>query len=149
MQRATKEKLTQLYIATFDRVPDSAGMDCWLDSGMSLEEIARSFFDQEETKKLYSDMNDEEFISRIYENVLERKADSVGLSYWKEQLDSGAVDRDTFILAIIDGAQEHPEDAKIIDYKEEVGLYYLDAGLNDAVLAKELIANLPVYNPGQ
>ena len=43
--------VAKLYVATFDRAPDSAGLDYWVNlSGLSLEEIATSFFDQPETK---------------------------------------------------------------------------------------------------
>jgi len=41
----TRESVTKLYVATFNRAPDSAGLNYWLnDSGLQLEQIAQSFF---------------------------------------------------------------------------------------------------------
>ncbi len=56
IQANTNEKvqdgLMSLYIATFNRAPDAKGFNYWLnESGLTLEEIAQSFFDQPETQK--------------------------------------------------------------------------------------------------
>lgn len=49
----TDNNVAKLYVATFNRVPDSEGLDYWINnSGLTLEEIAQSFFDQEETQLL-------------------------------------------------------------------------------------------------
>ena len=63
-QTPTKESVTKLYVATFNRAPDSAGLDYWLNkSGLSLDGIAKSFFDQPETQSLYpSGYSENEFI---------------------------------------------------------------------------------------
>ena len=46
---ATQTNVTRLYIATFDRTPDIAGLNYWVgSSNLSLESIAQSFFDQED-----------------------------------------------------------------------------------------------------
>ena len=66
----TQENVTRLYIATFDRAPDADGLKYWLHSGLSLEQIAESFFDQKETKEKYPDeLSDEDFIKEIYANL--------------------------------------------------------------------------------
>ncbi|WP_367278395.1 DUF4214 domain-containing protein [Sulfurimonas sp.] len=40
----------KLYVATFNRAPDAAGLSYWVNnSGLSIEGIAQSFFDQPET----------------------------------------------------------------------------------------------------
>ncbi len=50
----TQEEVSKLYVATFNRVPDKGGLDYWInDSGLTLSGIAKSFFDQPETQKLY------------------------------------------------------------------------------------------------
>jgi hypothetical protein len=51
--QVTREAVTGLYLAFFNRSPDSAGLDFWVRSGATLEQITKSFFDQPETKKAY------------------------------------------------------------------------------------------------
>ena len=70
-QQATNNNITKLYIATFDRAPDAQGINYWVNSNHSLEEIASSFFDQPETKALYPDgYDDYDFIVAIYQNLV-------------------------------------------------------------------------------
>ena len=53
-ESSNPKNVTKVYVATFDRAPDKAGLDYWVNnSGLSLEAIATSFFDQDETKALY------------------------------------------------------------------------------------------------
>ena len=45
---ATDENVAELYVATFGRAPLGTGLDYWVnDSGLDLENIATSFFDQD------------------------------------------------------------------------------------------------------
>ena len=46
-----------------------------------------------------------DFVSKVYNNVLGRGPDTAGLNYWLGQLGSGAVSKDSFLLAIINGAR--------------------------------------------
>ena len=100
----------EMYIAYFDRAPDAEGLFYWgtrLADGMTKEEIARSFFVQDETVALYPDAGDNAFlVDNVYRNLLERDPDAPGRAYWIEQLELGTVERGEFILAVIDGARE-------------------------------------------
>ena len=49
----TQAEVAKLYVATFNRAPDAGGLSYWTNSGMSIENIAQSFFDQSETQTLY------------------------------------------------------------------------------------------------
>ena len=105
----TYENVTRLYVATFDRTPDVAGLKYWVnDSGLELEEIARSFFDQPETKaKYYPDgtIHLGSFVDEVYVNLFDRAPDSAGRTYWIDAMYTGSVHYSTFILAAINGAQ--------------------------------------------
>ncbi len=127
----TRENVTKLYIATFDRAPDSRGLDYWADSsGLDLEGIAKSFFDQDETYALYGDVSDiDVFIVAIYNNLFKREPNSLGYDYWKEQLMNGTIAPSLFILAVMNGAQG--DDKAILDNKTAVGLAFADKGLSD------------------
>ena len=136
----TISSVTKLYVATFNRAPDAAGLEYWLyDSGLSLEEIARSFFDQPETQQKYPpSLSVRDFIKEVYHNLFNRDPDPKGLDYWEYELLSGNIHRSEFILAVMNGAMY--DDAVILSNKEEVGEYFAEAGLNDADEAKRVIA---------
>ncbi len=138
-------QVAMLYIATFGRAPDSAGLDYWVnDSGLDLEEIAQSFFDQNETKQLYpQNISTNIFISNVYQNLFDREPDNEGLKYWENQLDSGKINRSHFILAVINGALGN--DKILLENKTEVGLAFVNDGLNDINLAHNIIDKVTIY----
>ena len=143
-EKITIEAVIKLYIATFGRVGDSEGIKYWIDekrSGLTtMEQIASSFFDQPETKALYSGKSNNEFINAIYKNVLGRTAKENEIDYWVKSLEKGAFKKSETILAIINGAKG--DDATLLNNKLEVGKAYFDANLNDVKLAKEIIKNV-------
>ncbi len=125
----TQESVTKLYIATFDRVPDRVGLDYWVISNLSLEEIAESFFEQEETQKKYpKGTTTEEFINSIYKNLFTRDSDEIGLEYWKRELESERILKPNFILAIINGALDG--DAVILKEKQEISKLFLENNIS-------------------
>jgi Domain of unknown function (DUF4214)/Bacterial Ig-like domain len=138
--------LVQLYVASFNRAPDSVGLDYWgsryydglhnIQGGMSLEQIAKSFFTQTETMAAYpSNMATKDFVTTVYNNVLSRGPDQGGLNYWVGQLDTGAVSKDKFLLAIINGAMAasgSAVDRQTLANKEAVGEHYaIYQGINN------------------
>ena len=64
--QATHDNVIELYTATFDRAPTTEGLNYWLTSNLSIEEIAQSFFDQPETQEKYPEgFSDVDFINTI------------------------------------------------------------------------------------
>jgi len=126
----TEESVAELYIAYFERAADSLGLKYWLSTGLSIEDIARSFFDQDETKERYPEgYSNEDFVTEVYANLFNREPDALGYGYWLIELDAGRVSRDVFILAVINGARG--TDAMILDNKTEVGLAFAHDGRSD------------------
>ena len=137
----TTKEITKLYVATFNRAPDRTGLEYWVNSNISIEEIAMSFFDQSETQELYpSGTKDALFIKSIYLNLFNREPDIEGWIYWIDAISSGRVSRSLFILAVINGAKG--EDAVILANKEKVGEYFANRGLNDIDDAKSVISSI-------
>ena len=103
------ETLVELYIAYFDRAPDAIGLNFWGTSyanGMSLEEIAALFLDQDETRSEFAQSATAlEFAEQVYANVLGRASDAEGLAFWVAQLEQGLVSRATLILEVLKGAK--------------------------------------------
>jgi len=100
-----EQYITMLYISTLGRMPDKAGFQYWVNSNLSIPQIAQSFFDQEEAKRLYpNNFSIDEFIDRVYENLFDREPDRAGKEYWVNELKSGHIKRDQFIISVIYGA---------------------------------------------
>ncbi len=106
------KNVTRLYLATFDRIPDLAGLNYWVyDSGLMLEQVAQSFFDQPETKEKYPPGTTiGEFVNTVYYNLFYREPDEAGFNYWVDELYYGRVQPSEFILAVINGAQGSDKD---------------------------------------
>jgi len=123
-------EVARLYVATFNRAPLQAGLDYWANtSGLAIEDIARSFFDQPETQVLYpAGTSNTVFVTAIYQNLFNRDPLPAGLDYWigPDGL-GGSITRDVMILAVINGATGI--DAETMANKTEVGLYYAASGL--------------------
>ena len=126
----TQEQVEELYIATFNRASDADGLDYWVNSGLSIDEIAESFFDQKETEEKYpADQSNEDFVQEIYNNVFSRDGEEAGVDYWTQALETASVTKEQMILAMVNGAQG--ADQGLLENKTEVGLDFANTGLND------------------
>ncbi|RLA74773.1 MAG: glycoside hydrolase, end-alpha-1,4-polygalactosaminidase [Epsilonproteobacteria bacterium] len=134
----TQDNVAKLYVATFDRAPDTAGLAYWVGSGLTLEHIAKSFFEQPETQSLYpSDTSSKVFVESIYSNLFNRTVDQAGLDYWVEEIDSGNIEKSVFILSVIHGALG--DDAIILTNKTTIGLAFANAGYSSVTFAKSIM----------
>lgn len=99
----------RLYNAAFDRAPDKGGLGYWIDAadkGMSLGDMAASFATSNEFIGLYGATHTHsEFLNKLYTNVLDRPADSGGLSYWQNQLDTGAMTESQVLVSFSESAE--------------------------------------------
>lgn len=84
----------RIYQAAFDRTPDIGGLSYWLkqiDNGMDLIEVSARFIDSQEFRNQYgSAPSNQDFVEKLYRNVLDRAGEASGVTYWVGQLDSGA-----------------------------------------------------------
>lgn len=139
--------LTDMYIAYFDRAPDAVGLFYWasrLADGMTLPEIAKSFFVQPETFAAYPvGQSHLEFVTKVYNNMLGRAPDAAGLEYWTNDLATGAVSKDEFMLAVIYGARAStgsPADVQYLANKNAVGRdFAVNEGLNNVGWARAVM----------
>lgn len=125
----SREQVAEIYVATFNRAPDQAGLVYWSTHAdfKTIEPIAESFFYQEETQLLYPNtMDNSEFVNEIYNNLFNQDAEPAGLAYWVNELNSGITSRANMIISIVNGAQGM--DQKTLDNKTEVGLYFAQNG---------------------
>jgi len=81
--------IVRLYLAYFDRPPDSPGIRYWwaeMDRGRGLRTTSAAFARSREFTRLYGQLSDAEFVDLVYRNVLRRAPDASGRSYWIDRL---------------------------------------------------------------
>jgi hypothetical protein len=109
-----------LYVGYFGRAGDPSGTSYWtnaLSNGLSPQAMAASFSVQPESEAHYAFLADptaasstqvSAFVSSVYQDLFNRAPDPGGSAYWQNYLSSQQGDPQavgTFILAVIDGAQ--------------------------------------------
>jgi YD repeat-containing protein len=89
-------QIAQFYTGLLNRAPDMAGFVnavAALDAGVPISDLAQGFIDSPEARnnpQLFpSSLNNQQFLSRLYQLVLGREVDPEGAAYWGAQLDSG------------------------------------------------------------
>ena len=141
---AQVDALVALYAGYFNRAPDPAGLQFWIDQidgGREFNTIAADFAASPEATALYPYLTAPDvatpstFITSVYQNLFNRAPDAEGLQFWTDVLASGSVSVADMIEAIINGAVDAPNatpptfDKTTLDNKVEVGLdFAVDAG---------------------
>lgn len=101
-------EIVRLYVALLRRVPDEGGFRFWVSertNGRTLASVASSFQASSEFLDANADLTSAEFVTLLYNNVLERQPDRGGLDFWIGQLDSGAQTTDQVVLAFTESSE--------------------------------------------
>jgi hypothetical protein len=110
-----RPEVARLYFAALDRVPDETGLAFWVDQrdgGQSLNQLAAQFRSSAEFKTLFGENpNDDQYVIRLYENVLDRAPDESGLAFWRGELTGGSATRDSLLVSFA----ESPENRATAD----------------------------------
>jgi hypothetical protein len=141
------KELAEMYVAYFNRAPDAEGLFYWADKlaeGRTMDQIAERFFDQDETRALYTDPSDTDaFVTSVYANVLGRTPDADGFTFWKGKLSANEVTQGAFVLNIIEAAKNGggPSDAAYLSDKTDLGIYFSAIkGLSDSTDGSQVMA---------
>ncbi|MCT4372255.1 DUF4214 domain-containing protein [Yangia mangrovi] len=106
---AEGDTVYRLYLATLDRAPNLEGYGNWsarLESGAkTLEEVASGFTGSAEFQKTYGALDNEGFVTLLYNNVLDRDPDATGLANWTARLDGGSWSRPEVVLGFSQSAE--------------------------------------------
>ncbi|WP_022704462.1 DUF4214 domain-containing protein [Pseudorhodobacter ferrugineus] len=91
----------RLYQATLDRAPDLAGLLTWanilIDGTRNLPQITQGFVNSNEFRTTYGNVDNGNFVTLLYANVLGRAPDPGGYSTWTGLLNSGARSREQVV----------------------------------------------------
>ncbi len=135
--------VARLYIASFNRVADSGGLDFWVNaymSGLGMSAMADNFMQSAEGIAKYpTSMSNSAFLDAIYQNVLGRAADASGKSFWEAALASGAP-RYSFVDTIINAAIANgSSDGAMLQNKAAYGVYCAVNGIDATTAATNLL----------
>ncbi len=87
-------KAYRIYKAAFDRAPDLAGLGFWiysLDVGQTGLQMAQGFVNSEEFTRTYGvNSSYQDFVERLYLNILDRPGEDAGVNFWINALQNGA-----------------------------------------------------------
>ncbi len=112
----------RLYQAAFDRTPDMAGLGYQmkaLDDGLPLWLVASHFANSPEFARLYGSLNDQQFVTQLYDNVLHRAPDAQGYAYHTNNLANGFTRGDVMV-----GFSESPENQAALIGVMQNGMMY-------------------------
>ena len=102
--------LTQIYNASFKRLPDPDGLRYWIDnfsSGKNDERtVALSFLASTEFKERFGEnVSNERFVETLYTNILGRDYDQEGYNYWLGNLNNNLETRDELLLGFSESSE--------------------------------------------
>jgi len=99
---ATAGQAYRIYQAAFKRPPDNNGLKYWIgvmDGGIPLSSVSSAFIASSEFQTLYGvNPSNDLFITKLYDNVLNRAPDTGGYKYWLGLLSSGMIDKKSMLL---------------------------------------------------
>jgi hypothetical protein len=118
----------RLYQAAFARTPDTPGLSFWIgqmDSGAALLGVAGQFISSAEfTAKYGANPSNGDFVTLLYQNVLNRLPDQAGLDFWVNQLDAATISRPEVLI----GFSESTENQMALIGVLQQGIEYLPLG---------------------
>jgi Ca2+-binding RTX toxin-like protein len=100
-------EVARLYDTVLGRLPDGSGLANWthtLEGGASLQSVADGFVGSQEFQADYGALNNNDFVTLLYHNVLHRDPDPGGLANWVGDLNGGMTR-----AQVVVGFSESPE----------------------------------------
>jgi hypothetical protein len=100
----------RMYQASFDRAPDLAGLGYWMylmENGWSLRQMAAGFMNSQEFEDLYGSRApaNDVFVTKLYNNVLNREPEAAGYAHWMDILTNGKDTQAGVLLSFSESAE--------------------------------------------
>ena len=113
----------RLYQTAFNRPAEAAGLGFQmkaLDDGLSLVQVAGNFIASPEFVRSYGALDDSQFVTQLYANVLHRAPDAGGLAFHTGNLANGSNSRADVVV----GFSESPENQAAVIGSIQNGMQY-------------------------
>jgi Ca2+-binding RTX toxin-like protein len=102
------DEVYRLYGAVFDRAPDPVGFAGWtaaLAGGRAYASVVEGFTLSREFQMRYGATDDQQFVTLLYNNVLDRAPDPTGLAQWTGALSAGRLTRAEVVRGFAESAE--------------------------------------------
>ena len=104
----------RMYQASFDRAPDLAGLGYWMhlmENGWSLRQMAAGFMNSQEFENLYGSRApaNDVFVTKLYNNVLNRAPEAAGYAHWMDILSNGKDTQAGVLLSFSESAENQAQ----------------------------------------
>ncbi len=110
--------VTRMYQAGLGRLPDQGGLNYWINGlqhGAALADIAAGFLNSAEfIGRFGTGLANGDFVTRIYQNVLNRAPDSGGLAFWSGTLNGNTYNRSQVLAGISDSTENKTATASLV-----------------------------------
>ncbi|WP_300534890.1 DUF4214 domain-containing protein [uncultured Mameliella sp.] len=146
------DDLFRLYQAMLGTEPDPAQFQDWMQAlteGATIEDVVAGLMALPVYQSGLGATSDDQFVTRLYRNLLDRSPNGAELASWTAALDGG-LDRSAVILDLIDSpAAIAANDAAVTAYMLGLGPDdVLEAGTGDDVLSGGLYSDTFVFDRG-
>lgn len=99
----------RIYQAAFNRTPDNSGLKFWIglmDTGVKLNDVASGFINSQEFQAVYgATPTNDQFLTRLYNNVLHRAPDIGGYNYWVDLLNRNVISKTETLAQFSESAE--------------------------------------------
>jgi hypothetical protein len=104
-----KTEVEKLYVAYFSRPADAGGLDYWMkilqNDPSGYQKISASFAASKEYHDTYAGMSNTAIVNAVYQHLFNRPAESSGLNYWANLLNTKQITIDNVVTQVAAGAQ--------------------------------------------
>ncbi len=143
----------RLYQGVLDRNPDAIGFDTWtsaLAEGGDYQSVVSVFFNSTEFQNIYGGTSNSEFVTLLFDNVLDRAPDPTGLANWTGQLDSGALTRAEIVGRIAQSIEFREKSSEVLEtWMRDQGGDQLDGGSGNNLLFGGIGADTFVFDASE
>lgn len=95
MSATLRQKIAALYVGYFNRAPDAQGLSYWQQQAASsqgsdfdlLKQISSGFSQHPQFQVEFGGLTSQQFVEKLYINMLGNQGDVGGISYWVNRLD--------------------------------------------------------------
>ena len=125
--QASDDLAQQMYVAYYGRPADPEGQEYWSErfaASTNLDQALDAFGTSVEYEESFGDLGSSELVNNLYQQIFGRDAESEGLNFYTDRLDSGEATLASIAKQIADGAQG--DDLLVLNNKIEVANYFTE-----------------------
>lgn len=138
MDGVTEDELAfvvAMYAGAFNRAPEYEGLRYWVNQlavklGQGNDQKAaysmiskQMYIDGTINGEAGTDLSNTDYVSFAYSNILGRQGESGGVSYWEKMLNTGVIDRGTFVAVFVGDALGNPGDGEFLQARIAVAKF--------------------------